>query len=220
MKISKKIALYVSWSLLSLTALYMHFAPEVTPMPLKAPFAQLPYSIDGWIGRESETRDSFTAAIVSNLGADDLLMRRYENAGGDKLELYLSYFNYTKAHKGPHAPQLCWVGGGWALKNLGEEDLDVSGIRYPAIKIRKILGEKLGNRVLLLYTYKINDKYAGDLMRFRIITVLDSIFRRKNYAFTLQLYSRLGGEDAHKKEGAMNDFLVKVFGLLEKDFLP
>lgn len=220
MNIPKKIVVYISWFCLAVTALYIHFAPGIVPVPLNLSLAALPYQIDGWSGREKANPDYVTGAITDRLGSDDILMREYANSSGDKLDLYISYFNYTMKDKTPHPPQLCWVGGGWALNDRGEETLIIDGAKHPNIRIKKVLTEKDGYKVLLMYTYRINNRYMPDLFKFRAISVIDSILKRRNSAFTLQLSSSLGSDDPDKKEQQMRDFLSKVFARVESDFLP
>jgi len=216
MKLTKNAAIYITWFILAFAAICVYFAPRVTPVLLKKHLGYFPFEIGGWKGVEKPASDYMAAA----LGADYILVREYYGASGEKLEVYMSYFAYTKEKKTPHAPQLCWVGSGWALKDLGEETLALESEKCPSAAVRKILAEKDGERILLIYTYKINERYETDLLNFRIWNVLDSIFKRKNSAFTIQVSSQVGGQDFDKKEARMKDFLSKVLSAAENDFLP
>lgn len=217
MKVSNKIILFASWSILIFAIIYIHFLQGVTPVALKKQFIYFPFEIGQWTDKEKAGSDYLTGA----LGADDILTREYENKQGEKFELYFAYFEYTKEGKTPHAPQLCWVGSGWNFKSLGDENLTLDCKGCPQVVIKKILATKNKNKILLLYCYKINGKYASDLLKFRVLNVLDSIIKRRNSAFTLQLSAPLSeGEGLEMKEKEMKDFLVKVFSILEADFLP
>jgi exosortase/archaeosortase family protein len=90
------------------------FSAECHTYAAKKSFLYFPFEIDGWKDKEKANSDY----LISALGADDILVREYENKDEEKLELYFSYFIFTKKGKTPHAPQLCWVGSGWAFKDL------------------------------------------------------------------------------------------------------
>ena len=206
----------ISWALLAATAFYLHFASNVTGIPLKKLFLYFPFRIGDWTDREKSNSDY----LITALGADQILLREYKNPQGDTLELYFSYFDYTKDKKTPHAPQLCWVGAGWELKNLGDELLDIPCDKCPTVPVRKILAQKDNQTILMFYCYKMNEKYVTDLFNFKALAALDSIFKHRNNAFTMQLSSPVSPADFALKEKLMKDFLVKVFTALETDYLP
>jgi EpsI family protein len=216
MKTFQRAGIYIVWAVLFAGILCVHFAPSITPVQMARPFRDFPFEIGGWSGRDRTASDY----LAGTLGSDDLLLREYERAGADKVELYMSYFTFTKNKKAPHAPQLCWVGSGWTLKDLGEETVELDCENYPTAVFRKILAERDGERVLLLYLYKINNKYVADLMKFRVIAVFDSVLLRKNSAFTLQLSSQVKGQDLEAKEARMKDLLTKILTIAQKEFLP
>ena len=216
MKQSKSIIIFSAWFIVAVAVVYVHFAQNVTSVPLKKPFLYFPFEIEGWKDREKSNSDY----LISALGADDVLVREYENKEGEKLELYFSYFNFTNKGKAPHAPQLCWVGSGWAFKDLGVEVIQPACAGCPAVAIKKILAEKKDASVILFYCYRANREYVADFTRFRGLIVRDSLVKRKNSAFTLQLSSPADKYSVQAKAQVMRDFLTQVFSILEKDFLP
>jgi EpsI family protein len=216
MKIFQKAGAYIVWAVLAAGIMCVYFAPNVTVVQLVRPLRDLPFEIGGWSGRDKTASDY----LAGTLGADDILLREYDGAGADKAELYMSYFTFTQNKKAPHAPQLCWVGSGWALKDLGEEALRLDCEKCPVAVFRKVLAEKGGEQILLLYMYKINSRYTTDLLKFRLINAFDSIVRRKNSAFTLQLSSRTDGRDLAASEAGLKELLAKILTAAEKELLP
>jgi hypothetical protein len=103
---------------------------------------------------------------------------------------------------------------------LGEEIVQPDCSGCPAARIRKIHAEKKDASVLLFYCYRANREYAADFGKFRGIIVRDSIFKRRNSAFTLQLSAPVDKDLVQAKSQVMREFLSKVFSILEKDFLP
>ena len=216
MKLSKNTIVFISWIVLLAAIIYLNFLHGVVPVPLKKPFLYFPYEIGQWKDKEKPSSNY----LITALGADDITVREYENKDGEKLELYFSYFEYTQEKKAPHAPQLCWVGSGWEFKSLGEEKLTLNCLKCPQVSIRKILAQKEDYKILLFYCYRANKEYVSDFSKFRSIIVRDSMLKRRNSAFTLQLSSDVNGEGLEKKEELMKDFLLQVFPILETEFLP
>ena len=216
MKSVKNVIIYAAWAILAGGILCVNLAHEAVPVPLNKQLAYFPFKIDGWTGVDRKSSEYLASAV----SADDIMLRGYANAGGDSLELYAAYFNYTKDKKTPHAPQLCWVGSGWTLKDLGEETLALDSKKCPSALIKKVLAQKSGEKILLYYTYRINRRYAADLMKFRIMNVLDTVIKGKNSAFTLQLSAPVGDEGRSDKESRMKEFLSKALSVAENEFLP
>ncbi len=216
MKLSKTIIILASWLILIASILYINFIPEGKPVPLRKAFLYFPFELGEWQGKEQTSSDY----LATYLGADDILIREYKNKEGEKVELYLAYFEYTKKDKTPHAPQLCWVGSGWSFKSLGDEMIILNDEKSPRVPLKKILAQKNGSKILMFYSYRINRRYVADLLEFRIINVLDSIVKRRNSAFTFQLSAKPGGESLDKKEKLLTDFLQEALSALEEEFLP
>ncbi|MCM8790682.1 MAG: EpsI family protein [Candidatus Omnitrophica bacterium] len=216
MRVSKDAIAYLMWILLAAATVWVYFAPGITPIPPKKPLGYLPFTIDEWNGVEKPASDYMVAA----LGADSILLREYRSPSGANVELYMSYFAYTKEKKTPHAPQLCWVGSGWALKDLGEERLALDSEKCSQAVVKKILAQKGDQRILLIYTYKINERYVTDLLSFRVLNVLDSIFKRKSSAFTAQVSSNITGGDFVSQQTFLKRFMSKVLSAAENTLLP
>ena len=206
----------ISWLILIGAIVYINVLPPVSKTPIKKSFIYFPFRIDDWTDKEKIVSDE----IISFLHPDDILQREYKDKDGEKLDLYLAYFEYLKVQKGPHAPQWCWVGAGWVFKDLGTEKLQLNSGKNTCVWVKKILAQGNDETKLLLYCYKINDKYTVDYSQFRLFAAIDSIFKRKNSAFTLQLSAQVDKENLEQKEKLMKTFLVKALSVLEEKFLP
>jgi len=215
-------AIIISWLVIVFTGIYANFIFSVEPVPIRKSLIYFPFKIGEWKGVEKANSNY----VMTTLGADDILLREYENINGDRMELYFSYYDYiTSIHdkpaKMPHAPQVCWIGKGWVFKDLGDERLGfkVNG-KTVNVKYKKILAEKQDKEVLLFYFFKLNDHYAVNWPRIRIYAFIDSILKHKNSTLTLQLSAVVDRRGSEYKEKEMKDFLAKVIFLLEKEYLP
>lgn len=207
-----------AWMILVFTIFYVNSVSRIEPVPLRQKLLYFPFDIGDWKGKE-RVQSEF---LLSYLGADDGLVRAYKNPSGDEFELYMSYFDYTKQHRAPHAPQLCWIGGGWSFKDLGNREIDTGVKNAPSVIVKRILATKKDTGALLIYSYRTDDRYTIDMSQFRALLVKDSILKKKNNAFTLQLSANMSGddEDYERKLDEMQSFLRRTFNILESDFFP
>ena len=156
----------ISWFMILCAIVCINFMPSARPVSLKKPFIYFPFKIGEWEGREKPVLDR----IVDMLGADDIIQREYTNKKGDKCELYFSYYEYTnfeltEGRKSPHIPEVCWVGGGWIFKELGQEEMELHLKKQPYALVQKKFArrkKKHGEeKVLLFHMLKMNEKYLG-----------------------------------------------------------
>jgi len=221
MKLKIHPVIIISWAIMAFAAIYINIMPPVEPVPLRKTFLYFPFQIGDWKAKEKPA----SSYLITTLGADDILMRDYRNKEGDTCELYFSYFEYTVIHeyaqsKNPHPPQLCWVGAGWSFTDLGDEEVKLFSKKQPKALIKKLLAKRGDERVLMFYAHKLNEKYIVNWYNFRLQSMIDSVFKRRNSAFTLQLSTDVSGGDVSYKERKMQSFLVKILSILEKDYLP
>jgi EpsI family protein len=221
MRFRRHPVMIITWIIMAAAVVYFNFIPPVDPVPVRRSFIYFPFRIGEWKGKEKVISDY----LVTTLGADDILMREYENEKGDSLELYFAYFDYIVFYeygqdKGPHPPQTCWVGAGWSFKDLGEEEIELGSKKRPHALIKKLLARQEDKKIMMFYLYKLNERYVVDWLKFRGYAVKDSIFKRKNCSFTLQLSSVVGEEGVEYKVKEMKAFLAKVLTILERDYLP
>ena len=223
MKLPKKnITIAISWLILAIVIFYINLSPfiSVKNVPLqklspKKPFIYFPFNIGEWIGKEKSVGES----IFALLNPQDILMRRYSNSKGDSLELYFAFFEDLD-EKGPHPPEVCWTGTGWTLETLGIEELQINCPECPQALVKKVIAQKNKTDLLLFYLYKINERYFSDEAAFRHVALRDVFIKRRNAAFTLQLYTQVNEGNLKEKEKQLRGFLVKTLSILEKSFLP
>ena len=206
----------ITWIILISTISYVYLVSPVKDVPMRRSFVYFPYNIGEWQGQEKPGSDF----LAGSLGADDILVRQYQKIDGEKFELYMSYFNHTEKGKGPHAPQLCWVGSGWSFRNVDDKALMLISKGRPKAVVKTIVAKKENEVLLLLYCYKIGSDYSVDMTKFRILSVKDTLFKRTNNAFTLQLTASINEKDIEKKEKEAYKFVTQILSILEEHFFP
>lgn len=77
----------------------------------------IPYDFGPWVGLDSE----FERAVVDELRADDLLIRRY--ADGDQ-SVWLCLVYHQNRRYGSHDPLLCYTSQGFSIAHVGRAVVD------------------------------------------------------------------------------------------------
>jgi len=104
-------------ALLLATAVYVQLHPPVNLALGRGVLRAIPATFGPWTG----TDYSFEDAVVEELRADDLLVRRYEN-GEDRVWLCIVYDQNRRY--GAHDPQLCYEGQGFAIAREGHARIE------------------------------------------------------------------------------------------------
>jgi EpsI family protein len=207
---------YAAWIVMLAAALLSAKAAAVGDVRIKKSFSDFPSRINEW--KAFNVRGS--AFLAGALNADDVFLRVYADRAGNAMELYMAYFGHVEPQKGPHAPQLCWVGLGWQLKDGGILSIDLPGEGARKAIVKKIRATNSGKKIVMYYCYWINGKYFVDMTRYRLQVVLDTLFLRKNDSFTMQLSVPIVKEDEENSCRRAEEFIKRVMGTVSSDFLP
>lgn len=98
----------IALAVLLATATYVVLHPPVNLAEGRGILKSVPASFGEWSGREM----SFEDAVVEELRADDLLIRRYEREGA---VVWLCVIYHQNKRYGAHDPQLCYESQGYVV---------------------------------------------------------------------------------------------------------
>ncbi len=124
---------------------------------------QMPVEIGEW--RTVRDRD-LPAETLAVLRADGVLVRDYEVAPADRVQLYIAYYRTQRAGESMHSPRNCLPGAGWEPVSSSLMTADFGDGRQE--KVNRYLVQRDGKRMLVLYWYEsrkriIADEYGGKL---------------------------------------------------------
>jgi EpsI family protein len=126
--------------------------------------ASLPKVVEGWRGRDG----AWKSEIVTAIGAEDWLLRRYQNPSGSAVWLYVGFHNNVSfAGSSPHSPLLCYPGQGWVLIENRLEEIPLAD--GSSIPVNHLLVQKGSEQRLVLYWFQWGDEVttednAGDYL--------------------------------------------------------
>ena len=127
------------------------------------PLAALPLSIGEWKGHDAAP---LADDIVSQLGVDDYVNRRYLSRDGVPIGLYVGYYTSQRQGDTIHSPQNCLPGAGWHPIAA-----DKAGVRAGAdsFAVNRYVIQKGLDRQVVFYWYqgrgrRIANEYVNKMM--------------------------------------------------------
>ena len=110
--------------------------------------AHLPRTLGPWTDAMDLPLDREVREV---LGVDDYVNRRYVNAAGHPVSLYIGYYASQRQGDTIHSPQNCLPGAGWQPVEGSTTSLNVDG---RSINVNRYVIEKGLDRQVVLYWYQ------------------------------------------------------------------
>ena len=123
---------------------------------------------------------TFSDAIMENLGVDHYIMREYIDIDGYPLWLYIGYYESQTEGEIIHSPKHCMPGSGWNTVLSKEKALSAPGAAYSSVNINTMLLQKGMEKQLALYWYHSRGRVVANEYLDRAYMILDSLLRRRS----------------------------------------
>ena len=138
--------LYLAIGLLLGTVLTLQRLPR-TPVatPLQPNFQTLPMRIGAWEGTEERLEPN----VVTLLGLDNWILRRYRREVGASVWFYVGFLAHPRDGKEHHSPQACYQLHGWKLLHNSVQQVPIPGEH--GIHVHKLLLQKGVEQQWVLY---------------------------------------------------------------------
>lgn len=144
--------------LLALTAAAVVLTPPVDLAAGHGLLRAVPRQFGPWVGTDSE----FEQAVVDELQADDLLIRRYRD--GDR-GVWLCLVYHQNRRYGSHDPLLCYTSQGYRVTNPGRAVVDDS--TAAGLTVNTCVAERPGDRRVVWYWWTTQGLSTADPNAFR-----------------------------------------------------
>jgi len=181
-------------------------------VPLRQPLDQLPMAMDSWQGRNNPFEDR----IVAALGVSDYLNRSYSDAGGQRVDLYIGFYQSQRNGESIHSPKNCLPGAGWEPVRAGRLTIPIVGAS--SIMVNEYLIEKGPAQYLVLYWYQAHGRVIASEYSGKAWLVLDAITRnRTDEALVRILAPTSNGEDRARADAVQ--FVQGLYPRLN-NFIP
>jgi len=188
-------------ALLAATAAYVLLHPPADLAVGRGALAACPTVFGGWNGAEL----SFSEAVLDQLHADDVLVRRYER-GNEVAWLTIVY--HQNRRYGSHDPRLCFESQGYRVEPLGLRRVaDGSASGHPVSVFRAI---RLHERRLVYYWWTTTGLSTTDVGALRQRMAIAGVLDNRSWGAFVRVETRLGAGGEPAASAALDDFTARV----------
>jgi EpsI family protein len=176
--------------MLMMALLFVQFRSRGEAVPPRQPLHTLQVPGGAWQARESS---AFTDDIQNVLKASDYVMRRFSDASGRSLWLFIGYWETQRKGAQPHSPQNCLPGSGW-------EPLEVSRVAIPlggtTLMVNRMVIQKDEKRELLFYWYRAQGASVASELDAKLHMMKNAVVRNRTDGAIIRVSSPIYGSVA------------------------
>jgi len=188
-------------ALLALTALEVHLHPPANLALGRGVLRGVPARFGPWNGTEL----SFADGVVDELKADDMLLRRYEGAGGT---IWLCVVYHQNRRYGAHDPQLCYQSQGFVITREGHARVDDG---TPAgLDVDTFVAERKRTPRVVWYWWTTQGLAGGDVGAFRGRMALLGALENRSWGAFVRVESTAPDGNLAAASGRVQDFAGRV----------
>lgn len=185
-------------------------------IPERKEFKNFPTSFAGWRGQESSL-DQITLDV---LDLDDYVLSEFINSnyGNAPVNLYIAYYNYQQGRKTSHTPKSCLPGGGWEIKDIREELIDIQGASK--LLVNKVVIQKGEYRQLVYYWFKQRDRIIANEYATKWYLFWDGLTQNRTDGALVRLTAIMQpDEEFSDTEARLLGFVADLVPLLD-EYIP
>jgi len=176
-------------------------------VPLPVPLSELPFRVASWSGQA----ESIPPELLQRTRPDDAISRRYRDAYGGIVDLYVGYF----AREASRAESLSACQGECTVLEAGNEALTTQNGRIVVtdVRVRQDATEKV-----VLYWFQYGHKAFRDVYRTRLDLAERTILQRRSDGALVRISSPIDGTVGQARDRCAA-FAKQLFPLLNQ-YLP
>jgi EpsI family protein len=169
--------------------LVVQFRSPGEAIQMRKPFSTFPAALGGWKGQEETILEP---GILSILKMSDYLMRRYDDAGGRPIWLYIGYWQSQRKGGDIHSPKNCLPGGGWEPIEASKLSIRIPGRDTP-IWVNRYLIQKDNQMQITLYWFQTQGKVVAGELGAKIELVRNALLRNRTDGALVRLSAPVQG---------------------------
>jgi EpsI family protein len=191
---------------LALTGLASH-SERIKP---NKPFKEFPLVIDQWQGRSGELDQD----VYNILGVEDYILANYQKSSGERVNLYVGFYQSQKEGDIIHSPKNCMPGAGWKIieTSLVPVALDPGKKETPVIKL---LLQKGAQKQIVLYWFQSRGRIIASEYMQKIWLVIDSVTKQRTDGSFVRLISPVVKSEEITLE-TLKEFAIKIYPFLNE----
>jgi EpsI family protein len=187
--------------MMSLTAAVVVLSPPENLALGRGVLKQVPSTFGPWSGNEL----SFEDAVVEELQADDILIRRYEN-GTQPVWLCIVY--HQNRRYGAHDPRLCYESQGFVIEREGKAR--IADGSPGGLAVNTFLTERQKQKRVVWYWWSTNGLSTSDVGAFRTRMALSGALDNRSWGAFIRVESVAPDGDLAAARARVEDFAGRV----------
>ncbi len=191
----------IAFLLLAATAAVVQFHPPENLALGRGVLRAVPVTFGPWSGQEF----SFEDAVVEELKADDLLIRRYDQ-GAESVWLCLVY--HQNRRYGAHDPLLCYESQGYVVESPGRARVDDGS--PGGIEVNTFVAVRKKERRVVWYWWTTQGLSTADVWAFRRRMTLSGTLENRSWGAFVRVESVASDGDVAAAGGRVRDFSNRV----------
>lgn len=198
-----------------LTSTGLVYLNKSEDQPLKNDFTDFPMQIGGWQGRTMR----FDEEVYEMLGVDCSLLANYRDSKGQKIELYIGYYQNQREGDIIHSPKNCMPGSGWRIVENSLLQLELRNESDGPIKVNKLELQNGIQRQIALYWYHSRGRVIASEYSQKKYLVLDAITKHRTDGSFIRLLSPISDIGEPQTTKNLKNFTEQIFPILN-EFIP
>ena len=187
-------------ALLLLTAVYVQLHPPSNLAVGSGWLAQCPATFGPWNGTDL----SFENAVIDELKADDLLVRRYRR--GDEVA-WLCVVYHRHRRYGAHDPRLCYESQGYLLEDRGVGPVGAGAATFEA---NRFVASRGPDRRLVYYWWSTGGFATADAAEFRRRMALEGTLDNRSWGTQVRVETPIGEGSEAASAARLDDFATRA----------
>jgi EpsI family protein len=188
-------------ALLAATAVYVLQHPPPDLAVGHGALAACPVVFGGWNGTDL----SFEDAVIEELKADDILVRRY--VLGDEVA-WLTIVYHQNRRYGAHDPRVCYESQGYLLDPLGRRQ--VADGSPAGLQVNVFRADRPRERRLVYYWWTTRGLVTADVGALRQHMALSGALDNRSWGAFVRIETRLGNGGEAAAVAALDDLSARV----------
>jgi EpsI family protein len=153
---------------------------------------QIPLVVGSWQSREGELPQD----VLSALRVDDYLYRRYQQATGDPVTLYVAYYGRQRLDERIHSPRGCLPAGGWFPVSAGYQEIVIPGTPSHHFTANHYVVEKGTDRQVVLYWFQGRGRVVANEIQASLLLAFDTLSGRGSDEMLVRVNAPVRGSPA------------------------
>ena len=162
--------------------------------------SSFPMILDGSLKIGDDKR--FTEDTERVLGASDYVMREYRSPSGQKLNLFIGYYDSQRTGSTYHSPRNCLPGSGWEMNEL--EPVQLSGPDGANFEANKYLVRRGEYKGLMIYWFQGRGRTNSSEYWDKADTFKDSILRNRSDGAIIRVMTPFGEDESASLQEAIS----------------